>query len=65
MPEPVVWARSDTVTLLADTASGSVAYEQEIVEILGAEGDDVFAEAALIVRIPELPPCVGRFFTTL
>src|SRR5690242_21292338 len=32
---PVVWARSDIVTLLADTPSGSVAYEQEIVEKIG------------------------------
>jgi hypothetical protein len=63
--EPVVWARSDTVTLLADTTSGSVAYEQEIVEILGVHEDDVFAEAALVVRIPDFAPCVGRFFTAL
>lgn len=62
---PAAWARSDVVTLLADTTSGSVAYEQEIVEILGVEEDDVFAEAALVVRIPDLPPCIGRFFTAL
>jgi hypothetical protein len=61
---PTVWARSDTVTLLADsTDGGSVAYEQEIVEIVGVEEDDVLAEAATVVRIPALPPCLGRFGT--
>jgi hypothetical protein len=63
MRTPAVWARSETATLLADSPSGSVAYEQEIVEILAVEDDDVLAEAAAVVRIPDLPPCLGRFWT--
>jgi hypothetical protein len=61
--KPVAWARSDIATLFADTTSGGVAYEQEIVEILGVEEDDVLAEAACVVRIPNLPPCLGPFWT--
>lgn len=60
---PVAWARSDTVLLFADGPDGSVAFEQEIVEVLGVEEDDVVAEAASVVRIPGLPPCLGRFWT--
>jgi hypothetical protein len=42
----------------------SVAYKQEIVEIIGVEEDDVVAEAAMVVvRIPGLPPCLGRFWS--
>jgi hypothetical protein len=59
---PVAWARSDVVTLLADSESGSVEYQQEIVEILGVEEDDILAEAAFVVRIPGFPPCLGRFW---
>jgi hypothetical protein len=55
------WRRRDP--LFAETASGSVAYEQEIVEIIGIQDDDVFAEAACVVRIPNLAPCLGRFWT--
>jgi hypothetical protein len=61
---PTAWARSETVTLLADSAAGgSFAFQQEIVEIIGVEEDDVLAEAATVVRIPTLPPCLGRFWT--
>jgi pimeloyl-ACP methyl ester carboxylesterase len=55
--KPMAWARSETATLFADFTSGSVAYEQEIVEILGVEEDDLVAEAACVVRIGDLPPC--------
>lgn len=58
--DPVAWARSDIVTLLADSESGSVEYQQEIVEILGAEEDDVLAEAAFVIRIPGFPPASAR-----
>jgi hypothetical protein len=59
--DPVAWAYSGVVTVLADLESGSVAYEQEIVEILGAEEDGVLVEAAYVVRIPGFPPCLGPF----
>jgi hypothetical protein len=62
-PTPIAWARSDTVILLADAPDGSVAFEQEIVEVLGIEEDDIVAEAASVVRIPGLPPCLGQFWT--
>jgi hypothetical protein len=61
--EALVAARSETVTLLADSASGSVADEQEVVEVLGVQADEVVATAAPVVRIPTLPPCLGRFWT--
>jgi hypothetical protein len=59
--QAVAWARSDVVTLLADTRSGTVEFQQEVVEILAVEQDDVLAEAAFVVRIPGFPPCLGRF----
>jgi hypothetical protein len=59
--QPIAWARREVATFLADTESGVVAFEQEIVEILAVEGDDVVSEAAPVVRIPGLPPCLGRF----
>lgn len=63
---PTAWARSDTVVLITDCEDGeSVAYQQEIVEIIGVEEDDVLAEAAMVVRIPGLPPCLGRFWTVM
>jgi hypothetical protein len=63
---PTAWARNDTVVLIADCADGeSVAYHQEIVEIIGVEEDDVVAEAATVIRIPGLPPCLGRFWSVV
>ncbi len=51
---------------LADCVDGtSVAYKQEIVEIIGVEENDVVAEAAMVVRIPHLPPCLGRFWSVV
>jgi hypothetical protein len=61
-PEAVVWARSDVVTILADSESGTVDFRQEIVEILGVEAEGIVAEAALVVRIPDFPPCLGAFW---
>jgi hypothetical protein len=58
---PIAWVRSDTVTLLSDSSSGPVEFRQEVVEILGADEDDVLGEVALVVRIPGFPPCLGRF----
>jgi hypothetical protein len=63
---PTAWARSDMVVLITDCEDGeSVAYQQEIVEIIGVEEDDVLAQAAMVVRIPGLPPCLGRFWTVM
>jgi hypothetical protein len=59
---PVVWARSDVITALADSESGTFDFQQEVVEILGVEEDDIVAEAALVVRIPDFPPCLGAFW---
>jgi hypothetical protein len=59
---PVAWARSDVVTLLADCDSGTVEYEQEIVEVLAVdELGEIVVEAAFVVRIPGFPPCLGSF----
>jgi hypothetical protein len=58
---PIAWARGEVATFLADTESGAVEFQQEIVEVLAVEGDEVLAEFALVIRIPGLPPCLGRF----
>lgn len=59
---PAAWVRKDVVTVRGDAGYGRVEYEQEIVEILGVEDDDVLEEAAFVVRIPGLPPCLGPFW---
>jgi hypothetical protein len=43
------------------TDAGTVRFEQEIVEVLAIDGDELLAEAALVARVPGLPPCLGRF----
>ena len=58
---PTAWCRGDVTLILIDTETGTVAYEQEIVEVLAIDGDDVLAEAAFVARAPGLPPCLGRF----
>jgi hypothetical protein len=58
---PTAWCRADVTTVLIDTETGTVAYEQEIVEILAIDGDDLLAETAFVARAPGLPPCLGRF----
>ena len=60
-PVPTVWSHSTSVTLLADTETGTVEFEQEMVEILAMDGDTVLAEAAAVIRIPGLAPCLGPF----
>jgi hypothetical protein len=49
------------VTLLADSDTGTVEFEQEMVEILAMDGEMVLAEAAAVIRIAGLPPCLGPF----
>jgi len=58
---PTAWCRGDLTMILIDTETGTVAYEQEIVEVLAVDGDDLLAEAAFVARAPGLPPCLGRF----
>jgi hypothetical protein len=60
---PTAWCRADVTMILIDTETGTVGYEQEIVEILAVAGDDLLAEAAFVARAPGLPPCLGRFRT--
>jgi hypothetical protein len=60
-PTPTAWSHGTVVTLLADCDTGVVAFEQEMIEILAMEGETVLAEAAAVVRIPGLPPCLGPF----
>ena len=58
---PTVWSHSTLVTLLADSHTGTVEFEQEMVEILAMDGETVLAEAAAVIRIPGLAPCLGPF----
>src|ERR1700759_5335164 len=60
-PKPTVWAHTTLVTLLADSPTGTVEFEQEMIEILAMDDETVLAEAAAIIRIPGLPPCLGPF----
>jgi hypothetical protein len=60
-PTPTAWSHSTHVTLLADSDAGTVEFEQEMVEILALDGETVLAEAAAVIRIPGLAPCLGPF----
>jgi hypothetical protein len=60
-PTPTAWSHSTVVTLLADSDTGTVEFEQEMIEVLAMEGETVLAEAAAVIRIPGLPPCLGPF----
>ena len=60
-PTPTAWAHSMLVTLLADCDTGTVEFEQEMVEILAMEDEAVLVEAAAVIRIPGLAPCLGPF----
>jgi hypothetical protein len=61
VPKPTVWSHSTSVTLLADCQTETVEFEQEMVEILAMNGETVLAEAAAVIRIPGLAPCLGPF----
>jgi hypothetical protein len=63
-PQPTAWTHSTFVTVLFDTEDGTVAREQEAIEILAMDDCDVLAEAAFIVRILDVPPCLGPFWST-
>ena len=59
--QPTAWCRADVTMRCVDTSTGTVGYEQEIVEIVAVIGGEVLAEAALVARAPGLPPCLGGF----
>lgn len=58
---PIAWSHSTVITLLIDSNSETSAVEQEVVEVLAIDGKVVLAEAAAVIRIPGLPPCLGAF----
>ena len=58
---PTVWSHSTLVTLLADSLTGTVEFDQEMIEILAMDGEMVLAEAAPVIRTPGLAPCLGPF----
>lgn len=60
-PRPTAWSHTTLVTLLADCPTGTVEFDQEMVEILAMDGDTVLAQAAAIIRIPGHAPCLGPF----
>jgi len=55
------WAEHRFASAKRCAECGSVAYEEEIVEVLVVEGDDLHVEAAFVARMPGFPPCLGRF----
>ncbi len=61
LTNPTVWSHTTVVTLLVDSECATTAIEQEMVEILAVDGGLVFADAAAVIRIPGLPPCLGAF----
>jgi hypothetical protein len=60
-PTPTAWSHSTLVTLLADSETGTLEFDQEMVEILAMEDEIVLAEVAAVIRIPGLAPCLGPF----
>jgi hypothetical protein len=61
--QPTAWTHSTIVTVLYDTEEGPVAREQEAIEVLAMDDCEVLAEVAFIVRILDVPPCLGRFWS--
>lgn len=59
--KPTAWAHSTVITLLVDSDSTTTAVDQEVVEVLAVDGEVVLAQAAAVIRIPDLPPCLGGF----
>jgi hypothetical protein len=60
---PTAWTHTTLVTVLFDTEDGTVAREQEAIEILAMDDSGVLAEVAFIVRILDVPPCLGPFWS--
>ena len=58
---PTAWSHTAMATFLADTETGAEEFDQEVVEILAMDDDDVLAEAAFVIRISGLAPCLGPF----
>lgn len=61
VPAATVWSHAVIVTLLADSDTATLDFDQEMVEILAMDGDAVQAEAAPVVRVPGLGACLGPF----
>jgi hypothetical protein len=61
--QPTVWCHSTCLTVLADSETETVQYEQEAVEILALDDEEVLAECVFVVRICGLPPCLGPFWS--
>jgi hypothetical protein len=57
---PTAWCYSTILTVLADSKTG-IEYEQEMVQILAIDDHDALTEAAHVIRITDLPPCLGPF----
>jgi hypothetical protein len=60
---PTAWTHRTMVTVLYDTEDGPVARAQEAIEVLAMDDREVLAEVAFIVRILDVPPCLGRFWS--
>jgi hypothetical protein len=58
---PTAWSYSTIVTVLADSQTGTIEHEQEIVQILAIDDHDTLTEAAHVIGITDLPPCLGAF----
>ena len=63
--QTTAWTHSTVVTVLYDTEDGPVAREQEAIGVLAMDEREVLAEVAFIVRIRDVPPCLGRFWSAL
>ncbi len=57
---PTAWSHSTIVTLLADSETGTVAFEQEMVEVLAMEGEAVLVEAATVIPSLDLDRASAR-----
>jgi hypothetical protein len=58
---PTAWSYSTVLTVLADSQLQTIEHEQEIVQILAIDDHDTLTEAAHVIRITGLPPCLGAF----
>ena len=61
LTQPTARYRADVTMRRVEASTGTIGYEQEIVEVLAVDGDELLAEAALVARAPGLPPCLGGF----
>jgi hypothetical protein len=64
-PRPTAWIHPTQLTILSDIDEATIAHEQEVVEVLAMDDYEIVAEVAFVVRIPSVPPCLGRFSSSL